>query len=63
LVAGRCLSADHDAHASVRVMAQSMAMGQAAGVAAALASDKNLMPREVSMGELQGSLRKLGAVI
>ena len=63
LVAGRCLSADHDAHASVRVMAQSMAMGQAAGVAAALASDNNLMPREVSMGEIQDSLRKLGAVI
>ena len=29
LVAGRCLSADHDAHASVRSMGQCMAMGQA----------------------------------
>jgi hypothetical protein len=37
LVAGRCLSATHDAHASVRSMAQCMAMGQAAGTAAALA--------------------------
>jgi hypothetical protein len=63
LVAGRCLSADHDAHASARVMAQCMGMGQAAGVAAALASDKNLVPREVSMGELQNCLRELGAVI
>jgi hypothetical protein len=36
LVAGRCLSATHDAHASVRSMAQCMAMGQAAGTAAAL---------------------------
>ena len=36
LVAGRCFSATHDAHASVRSMAQCMAMGQAAGTAAAL---------------------------
>jgi hypothetical protein len=35
LVAGRCFSASHDAHASVRSMAQCMAMGQAAGIAAA----------------------------
>ncbi|MBA2721026.1 MAG: FAD-dependent oxidoreductase [Chloroflexi bacterium] len=38
LVAGRCFSATHDAHASVRSMAQCMAMGQAAGTAAALAA-------------------------
>ena len=36
LVVGRCLSADHDAHASVRSMGQCMAMGQAAGASAAL---------------------------
>ncbi|MBO4392762.1 MAG: FAD-dependent oxidoreductase, partial [Spirochaetales bacterium] len=36
LVAGRCISADRDAFASVRVQAPCMAMGQAAGTAAAL---------------------------
>lgn len=37
LVAGRCFSATHDAHASIRSMAQCMAMGQAAGTLAAMA--------------------------
>jgi hypothetical protein len=37
LVAGRCISADHDALASCRVMAPCLAMGEAAGVAAAMA--------------------------
>lgn len=33
-VVGRCFSATHDAHASCRSMAQTMSMGQAAGLAA-----------------------------
>jgi len=37
LVAGRCFSATHDAHASIRSMAQCMAMGQAAGTLAGMA--------------------------
>ncbi|HEY3834457.1 MAG TPA: FAD-dependent oxidoreductase [Acidimicrobiia bacterium] len=37
LVAGRCISAEHGALASCRVMASCMAMGEAAGTAAALA--------------------------
>ena len=37
LVAGRCISADHDALASCRVMAPCFAMGEAAGTAAAMA--------------------------
>ena len=35
-VVGRCFSATHDAHASCRSMAQTMSMGQAAGLAAVL---------------------------
>lgn len=35
-VVGRCFSATHDAHASCRSMGQTMSMGQAAGVAAAM---------------------------
>ncbi len=63
LVAGRCFSATHDAHASVRSMAQCMAMGQAAGCAAALAAVANCMPREISITDLQDRLRRLGAVL
>ena len=36
LAAGRCVSADHDALASIRVMGPSLALGEAAGTAAAL---------------------------
>jgi glycine/D-amino acid oxidase-like deaminating enzyme len=63
LVAGRCLSADHDAHASVRSMGQCMSMGQAAGLAAGLALQTNCMPDEVPIAELQNRLRKIGAIL
>lgn len=59
VVAGRCLSASHDAHASVRSMGQCMAMGQAAGVAASLARAGDL--RGVDPSELRGRLVDLGA--
>jgi glycine/D-amino acid oxidase-like deaminating enzyme len=61
LVAGRCFSATHDAHASVRSMAQCMAMGQAAGVAAALAVGR--APRDVPFPEVRDRLLALGAVL
>ena len=61
VVAGRCLSASHDAHASVRSMGQCMAMGQAAGVAAALAGDGNL--RGVDVQALRQRLLELGALL
>jgi glycine/D-amino acid oxidase-like deaminating enzyme len=43
LVAGRCFSATHDAHASARSMGTCMAMGQAAGTAAALTAEPKLL--------------------
>lgn len=61
LVAGRCFSATHDAHASVRSMAQCMAMGQAAGTAAALAVAGGRSPRDVPAAELRDRLRADGA--
>jgi hypothetical protein len=63
LVAGRCFSATHDAHASVRSMAQCMAMGQAAGTAASMSLSSGAEPRAVDVGALQGRLRRDGAIL
>jgi hypothetical protein len=63
LVAGRCLSATHDAHASVRSMAQCMALGQAAGTAAALATAGRVPPAAVDAGELRDRLAAAGAIL
>jgi len=63
LVAGRCFSATHDAHASVRSMAQCMAMGQAAGTATALAVAAGLTPREMDHGTLRDRLRRDRAIV
>ena len=66
LIAGRCLSATHDAHASVRSMGQCMAMGQAAGTAAALAvgaPGSQRTPRTLPVRELQARLLVDGALL
>jgi len=62
LVAGRCFSATHDAHASCRSMAQTMTMGQAAGTAAALALKADVQVADAPLSELQERLRELGAI-
>lgn len=63
LMAGRCFSSTHDAHASVRSMAQCMAMGEAVGVAAAWMVKRKLAPQEIKTGELRDRLRKQGAIL
>jgi len=63
LVCGRCFSATHDAHASCRSMAQTMAMGHACGTAAALALESGVAPIDVPIDNLQSTLRQQGAVL
>ena len=63
LVAGRCFSATHDAHASARSMATCMAMGQAAGTAAVFAAAGGTVPRAVPADALRARLRDDGAVL
>ncbi|TMG72645.1 MAG: FAD-dependent oxidoreductase, partial [Betaproteobacteria bacterium] len=61
MVAGRCISGTHEAHSSYRVMPIVMATGQAAGVCAALAARRGVMPRQVAVGEVQRELVRQGA--
>lgn len=63
IVAGRCLSAAHDAHASVRSIGQCLAMGQAAGSAAALAADGGIAPEQVPADRLRAELQAAGAIL
>ena len=47
LMAGRCISGDFFAHASYRVTGNAVAMGEAAGVAAALSAQKQMLPHQL----------------
>ena len=63
IVAGRCLSADKKAFASLRVQASCMDMGQAAGTAAAMAAGSGLSVQEVNTELLVAKLREQGSII
>ena len=63
LVAGRSISSDRLANSALRVQASCMAMGQAAGAAAALAAARGVSPLEVPIAEVRELLRKHGAIL
>lgn len=63
LVAGRCLSADKIAFASLRVQATCMGTGQAAGVAAASSCQGGISVHELDSEELRCKLQSIGAVV
>lgn len=63
IVAGRSLASERFANGSARCQAPIMGMGQAAGVAAAICVEHDLMPRDVPIGQLRGILRQQGAVV
>jgi hypothetical protein len=60
-VAGRCFSADQLALSSARVMTTCSMMGQAAGIAAALAADKGCAIGEVGGGNVRKAVEERGA--
>ncbi len=62
MVAGRCVSSDRLANSGLRVQAACMAMGQAAGAAAALAAQRNTTPLEVPLNDIRRVLREYGAI-
>ena len=63
MVIGRCFSASHDAHASIRSMAQCMAMGVAAGVAGSIALANKKEIREVNFSDIRRKIIETGAVL
>lgn len=63
LVAGRCISVAADTIGSTRNMTACMAMGQAAGTAAALAVRQGVPPRALDVKTLQHELLRQGAHI
>ncbi len=56
MMAGRCISGDNIAHASYRVTGNAVAMGEAAGTVAAIASKSNRLPHEVEWKEAKEKL-------
>ncbi|NQT18787.1 MAG: FAD-dependent oxidoreductase [Planctomycetes bacterium] len=63
LVAGRCISCEPQPYESLNVKACTMAIGQAAGAAAAVAAERGIVPRQVNVIELQQTLLKHGAEV
>ncbi len=63
MVAGRCLSSDRLANSGLRVQAPCMGMGQAAGVAAALAAKSGTTPLKVPLGEIHATLKEHGQIV
>ena len=63
LVAGRCFSATSDAQKMSREIPPMFVVGEAAGVAAALAVRHTTSPRQLDVAELQDVLRERGALL
>lgn len=57
---GRAIGGTHEAHASFRVMNIAMALGQAAGIAASLAVEKGIQPRDIAPKAIRDVLREQG---
>ena len=58
LIAGRCLSAEHEAMASARVTAQCFSYGHAIGHAAAIAVKDRISPRTINGRDIRERLNR-----
>lgn len=63
LVAGRCLSAEHEALASARVTAQCFELGHAAGVAAVKAIETNTAIRNLNVADIRETMIANGSAL
>ncbi len=63
LVAGRCISCDHEAQASIRIMPIVTTLGEAAGVAASVSLDENAPVQQTTVKKIQKILVGCGAFL
>ncbi|MDY5626118.1 MAG: FAD-dependent oxidoreductase, partial [Clostridia bacterium] len=63
LVTGRCISATHEAQASIRIMPIVCCLGEAAGSAAALAFNENSSMADIDVEKLRKILIQNGAMV
>ena len=64
IVASRCLDSSHEAHAAIRITPQVVAIGQAAGTAAAMCVKQGLAStRDLDTTALREDLRRQGAFV
>ncbi|MDQ1545616.1 MAG: hypothetical protein QOH69_520 [Actinomycetota bacterium] len=63
LMAGRCVSATHEALGAIRVMPPAFAMGEAAGTAAGISAASGTAPRSIDINDLQRVLVEKGAYL
>lgn len=62
IAAGRCISAEREPYASLRVQATLMSIGECAGLAAALASDSDCKVYELDIAKLKSMIDQRGCV-
>ncbi|MCQ2427719.1 MAG: FAD-dependent oxidoreductase [Clostridia bacterium] len=63
IVAGRCISCDHDAQASLRIMPVCCTLGEAAGTAASMSIKNDVLLSRVDTEELREKLRAFGCIV
>ena len=63
LVTGRCISATHEAQASIRIMPIVCCLGEAAGSAAALALNDKTDMADIDIEKLRNVLLENGAMV
>jgi len=63
LVAGKTISAESAAAGAIRVMPCCLAMGQAAGAAAAICVREGVEPADADIKEIQAVLREHGGIV
>jgi hypothetical protein len=62
IAAGRCISAEREPYASLRVQATLMSIGECAGLAASLASDTSTPVHSLQISELKKMIDRSGCV-